>query len=302
MKTELTDKFEDVEIRRFLYGKYRVMKVQDTVDGQLIFPWHELPLSPDALREDFEEYVKDIQSIEKEIAFDRRIFLNREGDPGKVLQKYGPSTVVVDYMCDNFVDWQGGQIYRVDVKDGSQAQRLLEYCLNNYSMKPEIVKSSHQPFDKIPFGLLEALQAGRTLYLGVGVCVPTSSWREGYRIFVDQKSDLGRNTEIKSPSWYSDMFGVFPPKHSREVQFEDQMPYDSRTETESTSSTIHLPSRFGGNPIRPDIKKEVLEVLIGERLSVGEMAARLKTDYSTVYNRLTRFDLRESYHKAREQS
>ena len=108
MKTELTDRFEEVEVKRALYR------------------------SKDNPRQDVDEYMRDAETVEKGMGFKTRTFEPRQSRPEASLESYGASEVVVEYLCDNFVNWEGGQIIRASVTDGAQAQRFLEHCWNNY--------------------------------------------------------------------------------------------------------------------------------------------------------------------------
>ena len=178
MRTELTDRFEDVEVKRVLYkGK-------------------------DNPKQEFAEYLRDVEAVEKEIGFKTRRFEPRQSRPEASLESYGASEVVVEYLCDNFVSWEGGQIIRASVRDGLQAQRFLEHCLNNYGGMAGTPMQRKQSFDEIPFQVQESADGRKTLNLTTGADHPQIPWREMYNIFVDELNGRGTSTADKPTKWY----------------------------------------------------------------------------------------------------
>jgi hypothetical protein len=95
--------------------------------------------------------------------------------------------VVVEYLYDSFVEWEGAEITRAMVKDGAEAQRFLEHCLSEY--KPEKAKmltgNRKCAFANIPFGVQESNNGRRLLNLETGATHPPV-WREMYKIIVGE--------------------------------------------------------------------------------------------------------------------
>ena len=174
----LTDKFEDVEVKRILYR------------------------AKDNPQSDFDEYMRDAEAVENGMGFKTRKFEPRQGRPEASLEPYGASEVVVEYLCDNFVNWGGGQIIRASVRDGAQAQRFLEHCLNNYGGMSGTPMQRKQSFDGIPFQVQESEDERRTLHLTTGANHPQILWREMYNIFVDELNGRGTSTADKTIKWY----------------------------------------------------------------------------------------------------
>lgn len=182
MITELADRFEDVEVKRVLYN------------------------GKDSPQRDFDDFRRDAEAIEKSMGFGTRRFEPRQSRPEVFLESYGPSEVVVWYLCDNFVNWEGGQIIRASVKDGTQAQRLLEHCMNSYSGMSGTPIQRRSLFGNIPFQVLESKEGRRTINLLTGANHPQIMWREMYNIFVDELD--GRDTHIARPTkWYQRLLG-----------------------------------------------------------------------------------------------
>ena len=183
MKTGLTDRFEDVEVKRILYR------------------------AKDNPQYDFDEYRRDAEAVEKGMGLKARRFEPRQGRPEASLEPYGASEVVVEYLCDNFVNWEGGQIIKASVTDGRQAQRFLENCLNNYGGMSGTPIQRRASFSDIPFQVQESKEGRRTLNLVTGANHPTLRWREMYNIFVDELNGRDVSTTDKPTKWYQKLFG-----------------------------------------------------------------------------------------------
>jgi len=178
MKTELTDRFEDVQVNRVLYR------------------------SMDDPEQDLNEYMRDAEAVEKSMGFKTRRFEPRRDRPEASLGSYGASEVVIEYLCDNFVNWESGQIIRATVTDGAQAQRFLEHCLNNYGGMSGTPVQRRTFFGDIPFQVQESEEGRKTLNLVTGANHPALMWREMYNIFVDELNGRDVSTSNKPIKWY----------------------------------------------------------------------------------------------------
>jgi len=183
MRTELTDRFEDVEVKRVFYR------------------------SKDNPKNDLDEYMRDAEAVEKGMGLKARRFEPRQGRPEAFLESYRASEVVVEYLCDNFVNWVGGQIIRASVTDGRQAQRFLEHCLNSYGGLSGTPMQRRASFSDIPFQVQESEEGRRTLNLVTGAKHPTLMWREMYNIFVDELNGRDVSATDKPTKWYQRLLG-----------------------------------------------------------------------------------------------
>ena len=183
MKTELTDRFENIEVKMILYR------------------------AKDNPQKDLDEYIRDAEAIEKRMGFKMRRFEQGLGRPEAFLESYGAREVVVEYLCDNFVNWEGGKIIRASVTDGAQAQRFLEHCLNNYGEMSGAPIQGRHSFGDIPFQTKESEEGRRTLNLVTGAEHPQLMWREMYNIFVDELNGRGISAADIPKKWYQRLLG-----------------------------------------------------------------------------------------------
>lgn len=154
-------------------------------------------------QEDLEEFLEDDKRIQQEMGVKTRRFENRTGRPEPILETYGPSEVILSYLCDDYISsWQGAKIIRAPVKYGREATTLIEHILNTQGKMLGTPFQRYQPLAEINFDLEESTKGRRTLNLITGANHPQLMWREMYNIFVAENP----STTEKPTRWYDRFF------------------------------------------------------------------------------------------------
>jgi len=134
---------------------------------------------------DFEALGADMENVEK--PYKQKTFESKSDSHENILETYGPGEIVIEYLADNFVGLEGGQIIKAKTRDGKQSKRFLEYALNNFGGLSRTPMQMYQAFGRIPFAVRESINDGRVLNLMTGVHHPEILWREMFNIFIEEK-------------------------------------------------------------------------------------------------------------------
>ena len=130
------------------------------------------------------KFIEDDEKIERKIwDFEFEV---RDKPVEEVLERYWLNRIILVYLADNYVNWEVAYIVMAPfIKDGTQAKRFIEFCLNYIKALPASITGYHT-FEKIPFQIMEQKER-RILNLITGADHPEIFWRERYTIYVEER-------------------------------------------------------------------------------------------------------------------
>ena len=168
--------------------------------------------SKDNSRQEFDECMNDGKAVYKEMELKtRRFFEPKENRPEELIKLYNASEVVLIYVYDSIVKWEGGQIIRATVRDGAQARIFLEHylkiCGEMACAEIGIPIPRSYSLSAIPFHTQESEEGRRTLNLVYEANYPRILFRELYQIFVDELNGRHNSLTNKSKKWYQILLG-----------------------------------------------------------------------------------------------